>query len=125
MSKLAITAGGLASDFGVDRTTKESEYYLLVRAGWTFDGMAKAMLGVFTKYEWTKIVSIYEEDARQEVTGDHYCYLSAKALFKELDNKSFHCKTEQYNLNKGIDKIFEKNKEAGESRSKYFTVKHL
>ncbi|XP_035216557.1 atrial natriuretic peptide receptor 3-like [Stegodyphus dumicola] len=76
-----ITAGALAYDFNAkDRRANDSEYHMLVRTGWTFDGMAKTLKGIFQKFNWLKLLLLYEMNGRPEVMKDHYCALAMQAL---------------------------------------------
>lgn len=86
-----ITAGALAYDFNAEnRRGNESEYYMLVRTGWTFKGMAMTMYLLFEKFNWYNLAFLYEADGRPEVMKDHYCHLAMQSIF-ELTFQNKNC----------------------------------
>ena len=83
-----ITAGALADDFGrQNRRRNTSEYYMLVKTGWSFIGMAKTLDIMFERYNWRKMMFIYESDARPRVTNYRYCSLALTAVYDRIVQK--------------------------------------
>ncbi|XP_054713720.1 atrial natriuretic peptide receptor 3-like [Uloborus diversus] len=76
-----ITAGALAMDFNrKDRKDGSSEYFMLVRTGWIFKGMANILDHIFKRFNWKKIVVLFQADGRRDIMKEHYCSLSAKSI---------------------------------------------
>ncbi|XP_059474478.1 atrial natriuretic peptide receptor 1 isoform X2 [Neocloeon triangulifer] len=84
-----ITAGGLASDYMVDRTNPDSEYFLLVRVGWSFRDIAKALVAFMDKHRWRKLLLIYDTFGYAAVSGFQTCYLMMTSLVSLLKQRNF------------------------------------
>ncbi|GIY59960.1 atrial natriuretic peptide receptor 3 [Caerostris darwini] len=93
-----VTSGALAYDFGeFGRRGNDSEYHLLVRTGWSFNSMALAMYKVFQRFNWNRLLFLYESDAHPEVMKEHYCFLAIKAVFEVLYANQ-NCTVEKHKL---------------------------
>lgn len=80
-----ITAGALADDFGRENRRKNSsEYYMLVKTGWSFIGMANTLDIMLDRYKWRKIMFLYERDGRLDVTKYRYCALALTAAYDRI-----------------------------------------
>ncbi|GFQ74058.1 ANF_receptor domain-containing protein, partial [Trichonephila clavata] len=94
-----VTAGALAYDFSrYDRRNPKSEYHMLVKTGWSFDGLGHAVKKVFDKFNWNQSNLIYVENGREEVLKDHYCSLASKGVFDFLQYRR-NCSVQSNKLN--------------------------
>ncbi|XP_013792982.1 atrial natriuretic peptide receptor 3-like, partial [Limulus polyphemus] len=79
-----LTAGGLASDYGLKKSEFDTEYYLLTRTGLSFDGLASFVVNILQQFNWQNVLIMYEALARSKVAKEDYCVLWTKALLSEL-----------------------------------------
>lgn len=76
-----ITPGGMAHDFGANKSAANAEFPLLTRVGGTFDSLSRALLAIFSHFRYANatVKVVYNRDGHQEV-APRFCYLAMSAL---------------------------------------------
>ncbi|XP_043204525.1 atrial natriuretic peptide receptor 3-like, partial [Amphibalanus amphitrite] len=75
-----ITAGGFSYDFTKPKTNPENEFYMTTRTGFSFAGIATTISEVLNKFNWRKVLLLFDRDAYESVAGHHTCYLAMSSL---------------------------------------------
>ncbi|KAK2705383.1 hypothetical protein QYM36_017428, partial [Artemia franciscana] len=70
-----MTGGGLVHNFSKNKTNLSAEFYGTIRTGLTFRGISKAAISVLNKFNWKKLLFLYEPDGHSQVTGPSTCRL--------------------------------------------------
>ena len=78
-----ITPGGMAHDFGANKSAPNAEYALLTRVGWTFDTLSQSVYRTIKHYGWSRIKLMYNSTGHGQVT-DKFCYLFMNGLINLL-----------------------------------------
>ena len=92
-----VSPGGLAHDFGADKSNPNAEFPLLTRVGTTLNSLAHYLHGSLTHFRFKRIKVVYNSFAFHHVV-DRFCYLAMSALIDLLkkSNIVYHL----YPLNK-------------------------
>ncbi|GBN90370.1 hypothetical protein AVEN_1863-1, partial [Araneus ventricosus] len=95
-----LTPAALADDFtSREKRSNSSEYHMLVKPGWSFSDMAKALEKLFQRYGWHKLLFVYDMNGREEMAKHDYCMLAIKALHDTFFAKT-NCTLNQKKLKK-------------------------
>ena len=82
-----ITPGGMAHDFGANKTAPNAEYAMLTRVGWSFDTLSEFTASIISHYDWRSIKLLYNSTGHSDVTHN-FCYLFMNALISHLRDVS-------------------------------------
>ncbi|KAF8789175.1 Atrial natriuretic peptide receptor 1 like protein [Argiope bruennichi] len=97
-----LTPAALADDFtNYDKRSNTSEYHMLVKPGWSFSDMARALEKVFYRFGWHKLMFVYDMNGRPEMAKEDYCMLAIKALYETFFSKT-NCTINQKKLKQGM-----------------------
>lgn len=86
-----ITPGGMAHDFGADKSSPDSEFPMLTRVGWSFDSLAVYISTLVSTYEWLNVKLLYDAFGHDQV-ADRFCFLAMSALIRlfRMNRQDFH-----------------------------------
>ncbi|XP_072402724.1 atrial natriuretic peptide receptor 1 isoform X1 [Diabrotica undecimpunctata] len=80
-----VTPTGLSFDFTAKKTYPEDEFFFLLNLGkFDFRTFAEFFHLIQYRYEWHKVVLVYERNDQSEVGGERMCYLTMTNLATEL-----------------------------------------
>lgn len=71
-----ISAGGLASDFGLG---KPREYSTLTRLGSNHNALVEFFQSILVNYNWEKLNMIYDPNGQMDIISK-YCHIAANDL---------------------------------------------
>ncbi|XP_063981286.1 atrial natriuretic peptide receptor 1 isoform X3 [Diachasmimorpha longicaudata] len=76
-----LTTGGFTFDFTNKKTECSDEYYMTTRIGGVgFRDISLAFLAVMDRYNWKKLLLIYDPMGQMGVAGEHTCQLMMKSM---------------------------------------------
>ena len=76
-----ISPGGMAHDFGRDKSSVDAEFPSLTRVGATFDSLADNLVTMAQYYRWNSVKILYTAHGR-EYKG--FCFLAVAAIVKHI-----------------------------------------
>ncbi|XP_024084597.1 atrial natriuretic peptide receptor 3 [Cimex lectularius] len=83
-----ISTGGLTFDFSKPKTEPETEFFLLVRLGMLdFLKMSLALVSIFERYGWHRVLLVYEKDGCMWLAGKWTCKLMMETLVELFKTK--------------------------------------
>lgn len=78
-----ISPGGLAHDFGADKTVPNMEFPTLTRIGATFNTLAQCVIRLVKTFSWRRVKVIYTGNGLEEVSP-RFCFLAIGALINYI-----------------------------------------
>jgi atrial natriuretic peptide receptor A len=82
-----ISPGGMATDFGANKTEEKAEFKLLTRIGITFEDFAIFMYSIVSHFNWKNIKVLYSADGHSEVAS-RFCNLAISAISRLFNKKN-------------------------------------
>ena len=84
-----VTPGGMAHDFGKDKTASGAEFPTLTRIGCTFNSLAEYVFNSVRRFGWRRLKVMYDPDGHSDIVH-RFCYLAMSAVVRhvvERENK--------------------------------------
>jgi hypothetical protein len=92
-----ISPGGMAHDFGLNKSEPGAEFPNLTRVGWTFDSLAEYLETAIYNFNWTRFKVLYDPRGHGEIS-DSFCYLAISAFIRRLRLKQSDLTWHLYNF---------------------------
>lgn len=90
-----ISPGGLAHDFGFNKSHLDPEFPTLTRVGATFNSLAWTTIQTIRHFGWNKIKFIYDGAGHSDVLP-RFCYLAGSALIYYMKQSGYKIQHDLY-----------------------------